>query len=281
MNMILTGILCTVIACIFAIVTNFNNHYAKFISFEQQAQKNPAIGFNLSGELEVSDASIENIVIGMYQEFDRAFDNDQDTIWFEDIDHKDLVVRSTVLTGVFAYTLPIQKILYRLENSNCSDLFLRFVSPKGLSIIDPLTKPEDHSNDSTTLMQFSESKLHSVELKHMTIHLFGGMADRQFEVLNVLDEQNSIFLSKSMFHKCGSVYSIVPCDEVNTASSNRALNTFGLKILPGNARDICEIRILNYINMIFPGSRKFQYYINALIFPLYLYYRSILLNIGW
>lgn len=145
--------------------------------------------------------------------------------------------------------------------------FDMLVSPTGYAVIDPISKPEDHTLPALETYPWREGS--RLEAAIATTHI-PMIPVSEFVVLNAIDPMARIFVSKSILHeKCpgGSKYSGEPAP---SNGRERALNTFAIKIEEVSAKR-CRVYCVNYADMAGKTAAWMNNLINTRAFfgPLY------------
>lgn len=187
--------------------------------------------------------------------------------WKTESDKDGILVESKPISGVLASSGVLMTRCVGEINANAQATFEMLISPEGYAVIDPVCKPEDHKKPPLEVYPWHEGGRLEAAIATTTIP---SMGTSEFVVLNAMDSNRLTFISKSILHSArpgGSVYSGEKAPENGT---NRALNTFGVKI-EEVAENRCRIYGINYADMAGKTGAKMNNMINTKFFfpPLY------------
>ncbi|MFI3168343.1 MAG: hypothetical protein R3Y06_00160 [Faecalibacterium sp.] len=214
------------------------------------------------GEEAITDAPA--FAARMFAEAERMW---QSNGWKVEYDKKGVLVESKPISGTLAKSGVLMTRCVGEINANAQELFDLMISPEGYAIIDPVCKPEDHKRPPLEAYDWHEGGRLEAAIATTTIPTMG---TSEFVVLNAMDSNTRTFISKSILHSerpGGSIYSDAGAPKNGT---NRALNTFGVKIVP---IDDCHCRVygINYADMAGKTGAAMNNMINTKYFfpPLY------------
>ncbi len=217
---------------------------------------------DLIGEEVVTDAPA--FAARMFAEAERMWHSNG---WKVESDKDGILVESKPISGALASSGVLVTRCLGEVNASAQATYDMLVSPEGYAIIDPVCKPEDHKRPPLEVYDWHEGGRLEAAIATTTIPTMG---TSEFVVLNAMDSLTRTFISKSILHDArpgGSVYSDAGAPENGT---NRALNTFGVKIEPlGENR--CRVLGINYADMAGKTGAKMNNMINTKVFfpPLY------------
>lgn len=145
--------------------------------------------------------------------------------------------------------------------------FDMLVSPTGYAVIDPISKPEDHNLPPLETYDWREGSRLEAAIATTNIPI---LPSTEFVVLNAIDPNTRIFVSKSIQHKNrpgGSKYS--NASQI-AGNPERALNTFAIKVEP-LTETRCRVYCINYADMAGKTNAGMNNIINTKAFlpPLY------------
>ena len=178
-----------------------------------------------------------------------------------------VLVESKPVSGVFeAANVLVTRAIGEID-APAQDTFDMLISPKGYAVIDPISKPEDHESPPLEIYNWREGS--RLEAAVATTKL-PTMPPTEFVVLNAIDPNTRIFVSKSIMHDAhpgGSKYSTEP---IESSDQVRALNTFAIKVEP-ISENRCQVLCINYADMAGNTKAFFNNLLNTKFFlpPLY------------
>ncbi len=219
---------------------------------------------DLLGEEHVDSSNAVHFAARMFAEAERMWHSNG---WKVESDKNGILVESKPISGVFEASGVLMTRSLGEVNANAQELFDLMISPEGYAIIDPVCKPEDHKKPPLEAFPWHEGGRLEAAIATTTIPTMG---TSEFVVLNAMDSSTRTFISKSILHDTrpgGSIYAGVGAPENGT---NRALNTFGIKIEP-LGEDRCRVYGINYADMAGKTGAKMNNMINTKYFfpPLY------------
>lgn len=122
---------------------------------------------------------------------------------------------------------------------NSEALFAFLTSPAGFAVLDPVSRKSDHQKP--VLQRYPWKEGSRLELASASIVF--PMFTREFLVLNLIDQEQKLFVSKSVSHP----------DFPAQSQNKRALNTFAVRVVALDEQH-SRLEILNYMNMAFSGT---------------------------
>lgn len=183
-------------------------------------------------------------------------------LWKVERKSTDFLVESKPVEGVFQKSGILIMRSFSILNVNAQDAFDLITSPCGYAILDPVCKPEDHELPPLEVYDWKEGCRLEAALATLTIPHF---INAEFVVLNAINPQDRIFVSKSILHDSkpgGSRFS----EEAQSKSGIvRAVNTFGVKV-EYLTENTCKISLLNFLDLGVPVPSWILNFINASYF---------------
>mmetsp|Transcript_15928 Transcript_15928/g.47505 ORF Transcript_15928/g.47505 Transcript_15928/m.47505 type:complete len:290 (+) Transcript_15928:1249-2118(+) len=137
-------------------------------------------------------------------------------------------------------------------------------TPKGFAVIDPISDPEDFGTYHARYAWRNGSRLEVAEAD-VDIPFF---RHRELAVLNAIDPEEMVFVSKSVLHASkpgGSRYNRYGASAPPNGSV-RALNSFAIRATP-RGEDACVVEILNYADLCGRFPRRLTNLGNAHFLP--------------
>lgn len=210
----------------------------------------------------------------MIAEANRMF---KTTGWKIESNKNGVLVESKPVCGVFeSANVCVTRATAEIE-VNAKAFFDLMVSPEGYAIIDPVSDSDDHKEPPLEIYNWKENSRLEAALATTKIP---GLKPSDFIVLNAIDGDELIFVSKSILHEKmpgGSKYS-------NAGEPNgnpRALNTFVVKVVPISDTK-SKVLCINYADMAGKTSAGMNNFVNKKAFfpPLYKRMKKHAQNLG-
>ncbi len=174
--------------------------------------------------------------------------------WRKESQKKGVLIESKPVSGVFADSGILMMRSSGQLSGKAKRIFEFLTSPEGFAVLDPVSKPEDHTHPPIEVYDWKPNARLEVALAHVNMPL---MPKTEFLVLNAIDSNNLTFVSKSIVHPKhpGSSIFYEGSDEYvkakngkATKSPNRSLNTMAIR-LRELSDATSELLILNYVDM--------------------------------
>uniref|UniRef100_K3WWR0 START domain-containing protein n=3 Tax=Globisporangium ultimum (strain ATCC 200006 / CBS 805.95 / DAOM BR144) TaxID=431595 RepID=K3WWR0_GLOUD len=209
------------------------------------------------GELLVNKLTAYPIANRMFAEAETIWSSKG---WYVISNSSGILNEGKPVSGVFA---PASVDITRatgVVNAPAQKLFDYLITPIGYQLIDPASNPDDYykppleSYNTFLWRGFGHTDKKRLEAARVEANI-PGVKLREFVVLNAIDANTRLFVSKSVQHKgdpgC-SIYGPASCNAIST-DPVRALNTFAVQVEPlaGDANK-CVVQLINYADYIAP-----------------------------
>ncbi len=200
----------------------------------------------------IGEESFENpveFVERMVEEAERIWTGQN---WHKESHKNGVLIESKPVSGAFADSgILMMRCLGRISG-NAKQIFEFLTSPEGFAMLDPVSKPEDHTHSPIEGYDWKPNARLEVALANVNMPL---MPKTEFLVLNAIDYENLTFVSKSIIHPKhpGSSIYYEGSEEYakigNVAKSPiRSLNTMAIR-LRELSNITSELLVLNYVDM--------------------------------
>ncbi|MGL4624072.1 MAG: hypothetical protein ACRCWD_04205 [Culicoidibacterales bacterium] len=161
----------------------------------------------------------------------------QATDWHLEFQTEQVKIESAEISGDLAPThLRVMKACAEVPH-DAARLFAFLTSATGFAVLDPVSHKADH--EKPVLQQYDWKPGARLELATATIAM--PILHREFLVLNAIDSEACLFVSKSVTHPDYQ------------SQSRRPLNTFAIQVRSLGTNK-SQIEILNYLHLSLPGS---------------------------
>lgn len=184
------------------------------------------------------------------------------TGWKMELEKDGLLVESKPVKGPLGAAGISVTRAGRIVEYPCGDTFQFLTSPEGYAVIDPACDPEDHKTPPLEVYAWGGDKRLEAAVAGTDLPFLG---KTKFVVLNAIDSERKIFVSKSILHEKmpgGSKYS---GKEAPADGSERALNTFAIQIEPIDEKR-CYVFSVNYADLCGKTSAGMNNLVNTKVF---------------
>lgn len=215
----------------------------------------------LMGEAYLDDPA--NFAEQMVEEAERMW---KTTGWKKEYEKMGLIVESKAVSGPFESSGVRVTRSSGIIYASAEETFEMLTSPEGYAVIDPVSDPDDHKKPPLQVYDWKPGSRLEAALARTQIPM---MEAAEFVVLNGIDPDRKIFVSKSILHEKvpgASVY----VDNEEIKDEGRALNTFAIKVVE-EGHNRCRIHCINYADMSGKTGPVMNNLVNTRLFfpPLY------------